>query len=128
LFNILLQQRVAIARAILCNPKVMLLDEATSALDAESEALVQEALERVMLGRTTIVIAHRYIFTVFFRLFSYMLVLFYVTKPNYCFRLSTIMNADLIAVMKGGKIVELGTHNDLLSRGGVYTNLVKRQL
>eukprot|EP00026_Physarum_polycephalum_P002974 Phypoly_transcript_02983.p1 GENE.Phypoly_transcript_02983~~Phypoly_transcript_02983.p1 ORF type:complete len:546 (+),score=91.70 Phypoly_transcript_02983:923-2560(+) len=95
------KQRVAIARAILCNPKVMLLDEATSALDAESEALVQEALERVMLGRTTIVIAHR---------------------------LSTIRNADLIAVMKGGKIVELGSHSDLISRGGVYTNLVKRQL
>jgi len=95
------KQRVAIARAIMCNPKVMLLDEATSALDSESEALVQEALERVMKGRTTIVIAHR---------------------------LSTIMDADVIAVMKGGQIVELGTHSDLLAHGGIYTNLVKRQL
>jgi ATP-binding cassette subfamily B (MDR/TAP) protein 1 len=95
------KQRVAIARALLCNPKVMLLDEATSALDSESEHLVQEALERVMEGRTTIVIAHR---------------------------LSTIINADIIAVMKGGQIVELGNHQDLLAHGGIYTNLVKRQL
>jgi len=95
------KQRVAIARAILCNPKVMLLDEATSALDSESEKLVQEALERVMKGRTTIVIAHR---------------------------LSTIMDADMIAVMKGGQIVERGTHSELVAQGGIYTNLVKRQL
>lgn len=98
---IFLQQRVAIARAILCNPKVMLLDEATSALDSESEKLVQEALERVMQGRTTIVIAHR---------------------------LSTIMDADIIAVMKGGQIVERGTHAELLDQGGIYCNLVRRQL
>lgn len=98
---ICLQQRVAIARAILCNPKVMLLDEATSALDSESEKLVQEALERVMQGRTTIVIAHR---------------------------LSTIMDADIIAVMKGGQIVERGTHAELLDQGGIYCNLVRRQL
>jgi len=95
------KQRVAIARAILCNPKVMLLDEATSALDSESEKLVQEALERVMKGRTTIVIAHR---------------------------LSTIMGADIIAVMKGGNIVERGNHAELLALGEAYANLVKRQL
>lgn len=95
------KQRVAIARAILCNPKVMLLDEATSALDSESEKLVQEALERVMKGRTTIVIAHR---------------------------LSTIMDADVIVVMKGGQIVERGNHTELIAQGGIYTNLVQRQL
>jgi ATP-binding cassette subfamily B (MDR/TAP) protein 1 len=95
------KQRVAIARAILLNPKIMLLDEATSALDSESEKLVQSALETVMKGRTTIVIAHR---------------------------LSTIKDADVIAVMKGGRVVELGSHDELLAMEGVYTNLVKRQL
>jgi len=95
------KQRVAIARAIIRNPKILLLDEATSALDSQSEKLVQEALERLMKGRTTIVIAHR---------------------------LSTIKDAHCIAVMKGGKVVEQGTHSELLQSSGVYGNLVKRQL
>ncbi|MDE5625218.1 MAG: ABC transporter ATP-binding protein/permease [Muribaculaceae bacterium] len=94
------RQRVSIARAILKNPPVLILDEATSALDSESEKLVQQALERLMKGRTTLVIAHR---------------------------LSTIRNADLICVMHEGRIVERGTHEQLLAMGGYYSHLVEMQ-
>ncbi|MBD5369891.1 MAG: ABC transporter ATP-binding protein [Bacteroides sp.] len=94
------RQRISIARAILKNPPVLILDEATSALDTESERLVQEALERLMQDRTTIVIAHR---------------------------LSTITNADKICVMKDGRIVESGTHAELMARGASYAHLVELQ-
>ncbi|CAM6075034.1 unnamed protein product [Sphagnum tenellum] len=96
------KQRIAIARAILKNPKILLLDEATSALDAESEQVVQEALDRMMVGRTTLIVAHR---------------------------LSTIQNADTIAVLQGGVILEQGRHAELLSKGekGAYYNLVHLQ-
>ena len=94
------RQRISIARAVLKNPPILILDEATSALDTESERLVQEALERLMKNRTTIVVAHR---------------------------LSTIVNADLICVMQEGKIVERGTHQELISRNGVYKHLVEMQ-
>ena len=94
------RQRVSIARAILKNPPILILDEATSALDSESEKLVQEALERLMKGRTTLVIAHRLI---------------------------TIRNADLICVMHEGRIVERGTHDELIALGGHYSHLVSMQ-
>ncbi|KAJ3669794.1 hypothetical protein LUZ60_010118 [Juncus effusus] len=95
------KQRVAIARALLMNPKVLLLDEATSALDAESEYLVQDAMDSLMKGRTVLVIAHR---------------------------LSTVKSADSVAVISDGQIVECGTHHQLLDKNGIYTALVKRQL
>lgn len=95
------RQRIAIARAILMNPRILILDEATSSLDASSEALVQEALDHLMKGRTTIVIAHR---------------------------LSTIVNADRILAMKDGKIVEVGSHRELVERGGYYATLYDTQL
>ena len=95
------KQRVAIARALLMNPALLLLDEATSALDAESEHLVQEAIDRAMQGRTVLVIAHR---------------------------LSTVRNAHKVVVISGGKIAEEGTHEDLVSRDGMYKKLVARQL
>ncbi|KAL1291405.1 hypothetical protein AAHE18_20G198300 [Arachis hypogaea] len=96
------KQRIAIARAILKNPEVLLLDEATSALDSQSEKLVQGALERVMVGRTSVVVAHR---------------------------LSTIQNCDVIAVLDKGKLVEKGTHSSLLGKGptGAYYSLVSLQ-
>lgn len=95
------KQRIAIARALLMNPRVLLLDEATSALDAESEYLVQDAMDSLMEGRTVLVIAHR---------------------------LSTVKSADVVAVISDGRIAESGTHDELLSQNGIYTALVKRQL
>ena len=95
------RQRISIARAILKNPQILILDEATSALDTESEKLVQEALERLMKNRTTIVIAHR---------------------------LSTIKNADEIYVIHEGEIVEKGPHDELYDKGGFYTKLYNLQL
>ena len=95
------KQRIAISRAIVKNPSILLLDEATSALDAESEKSVQEALDRVMVGRTTVVVAHR---------------------------LSTIRNADVIAVVQSGKIVETGSHDELISNpNSAYSSLVQLQ-
>ena len=94
------RQRIAIARAILKNPRILILDEATSALDTESERVVQEALDRLMVGRTSFVIAHR---------------------------LSTVKNADKILVLEKGNLVESGTHDELLSLDGLYAHLYKIQ-
>lgn len=94
------RQRVAIARALIKDPKILLLDEATSALDSKSESTVQEALNAASEHRTTIIIAHR---------------------------LSTIRDADHIIVLEQGKVVEEGTHHDLISRNGAYAALVQRQ-
>ena len=94
------RQRVAIARAILKDPPILLLDEATSSLDNESERLVQEALDRLKVGRTTIIVAHR---------------------------LSTIRAADRIAVLDDGWLVELGTQDELLARDGLYARLHRTQ-
>ncbi len=94
------RQRIAIARAVLRDPPILLLDEATSALDAESERYVQQALERLMQNRTTIIIAHR---------------------------LATVINADRIAVLDGGVIIASGTHRELIAQNGLYAKLAKLQ-
>lgn len=94
------RQRIAIARVILKNPRILVLDEATSSLDSLSEALIQEALKRVMQGRTSLVIAHR---------------------------LSTILAADVILVMENGRLIEKGTHHELLAQGGLYATLYETQ-
>jgi subfamily B ATP-binding cassette protein MsbA len=94
------RQRISIARAILKNPRILILDEATSALDTESEKLVQEAVDKLMVGRTSFVIAHR---------------------------LSTVQRADMIVVMERSKIVEKGTHAQLLALGGLYSKLYQVQ-
>jgi ATP-binding cassette subfamily B protein len=94
------KQRVAIARAVLKDPRLLVLDEATSALDAESEHLVKEALDRLMKGRTTLIIAHR---------------------------LSTVVGADRVLVLDGGRIVQSGDHSALVAEEGLYRRLVERQ-
>ncbi|HEX8660956.1 MAG TPA: ATP-binding cassette domain-containing protein, partial [Brevundimonas sp.] len=94
------RQRIAIARAFLKDAPILLLDEATSALDTESEALVQAALERLMQGRATLMIAHR---------------------------LSTVRNADRIHVIEAGRVVETGSHAALVKKGGLYARLAKQQ-
>ncbi|XP_039011663.1 ABC transporter B family member 25-like [Hibiscus syriacus] len=95
------KQRLAIARSLLMNPKVLLLDEATSALDAESEYLVQDAMDSLMSGRSVLIIAHR---------------------------LSTVKSAEKVGVICDGQIAESGTHEQLLAQDGIYTALVMRQL
>jgi ATP-binding cassette subfamily B protein len=94
------KQRVAIARALLKNPAILIFDEATSALDSQSEKSIQAELDRIQVGRTTLMIAHR---------------------------LSTVMNADQILVMEAGRIVERGGHSELLAAGGYYAHMWRLQ-
>ncbi|ELP88980.1 P-glycoprotein, partial [Entamoeba invadens IP1] len=94
------KQRIAIARALIRNPKILILDEATSALDTASEEIVQDALDKASVGRTTIVIAHR---------------------------LSTVRNASKIIVVKDGKVAEQGTHDELIALNSLYAAMVKQQ-
>jgi subfamily B ATP-binding cassette protein MsbA len=94
------RQRITIARAFLKNPRILILDEATAALDPESEQLIRDAMGRLIVGRTTFVIAHR---------------------------LSTVLDADQIFVVCAGSIVETGTHHELLARGGIYRDFYQRQ-
>ena len=94
------QQMLAIGRALMINPRLLILDEATSSVDTETERLIQDALSRLMKGRTTIAIAHR---------------------------LSTIQNADKILVMHRGKLREIGTHNELINQRGLYYRLYQLQ-
>ena len=95
------KQRLALARAILADPRILILDEATSSVDAEAEFLIQQALERVLKNRTSLVIAHR---------------------------LSTVRDADKIIVLDQGRIVETGKHEELLQRDGLYSQLYQRQM
>jgi len=94
------RQRIAIARAIIKNPSILILDEATSSLDVETESIIQDSLNRIVKGRTTIAIAHR---------------------------LSTLRNADRLIVLDKGRIAEAGTHNELLKKKGIYYKLVMAQ-
>lgn len=94
------KQRIAIAAALIKNPKILLLDEATSALDVKNEILVQQALDKAKVGRTTIIVAHR---------------------------LSTIKNADVIVAMDKGCVVEMGSHSELMTKEGLYHKLVMNQ-
>jgi ABC-type multidrug transport system fused ATPase/permease subunit len=94
------RQLICIARAVLADPRILILDEATASIDTVTETLIQEALDRLLAGRTSIVIAHR---------------------------LSTIRNADLICALQNGRIVERGTHEELLAREGLYAELYLRQ-
>src|SRR5690606_20190139 len=95
------QQRLAIARAILAAPQILILDEATSNLDTESEQLIQESMASLLTGRTTFVIAHR---------------------------LSTVRRADMILLLEDGRVVERGTHEELMEAGGLYSEMVLRQM